>query len=498
MHTIFTWTKGITHLAIVFLLMNISAIAQSGKDLVQPIMSALQNNEFAKALALLQPALQAYPKNPQLWMLQGLAYTGTGDRKSALASYQKVLKIAPEYLPALEGAAQLEYEAASPEAVPLLERVLRMRPQDPTANAMLATLAARKGDCETAVTHFALSGEALNSQPAALREYGVCLMKLKQPEKAVQVFQELLASHPDDVRARRSLAAIQLNANQAKEALATLQPLLASIQDSSTLRLAVAIYEANNDTPNAVRILRDAIVKNPTEVALYVDFAEIAMNHQSFQAGIEMINSGLKLQPNAAELYVARGVLYVQLADYERGEEDFERAERLDPDRGLSAAALGMLAEEKDQSDPDRALATIKAKLTKNPKDPFLWYLQAAVISQKSPEPGSAEFEEGMSSAKRAVSLNPSLTAAHDVLAKFYLDAGQSELAVGECRLALEQSPEDQTALYRLVLGLRKSKDQSEIPDLLKRLAKARQKAAREEAERNRYKLVVVPAESNK
>jgi tetratricopeptide (TPR) repeat protein len=496
MHTMFTRAKGITRLAIVFLLLNISTIAQSGKDFVPPIMSALQNNEFAKALVLLQPALQAYPRNPQLWMLQGLAYAGTGDRKLALESYQNVLKIAPEYLPALEGAAQLEYEAASPEAVPLLERVLRVRPQDSTAHAMLATLAARKGDCETAVKHFALSEPALNSQPAALREYGVCLMKLKQSEKAIQVFQELLASHPDDVGARRSLAAIQLNANQVKDALATLQPLLASIPDNSTSRLAAAIYEANKDTPNAVKILRDAIVKTPTEVELYVDFAEIAMNHQSFQAGIEMINSGLKFQPNAAELYVARGVLYVQLADYERAEEDFEKAERLDPNRGLSAAAQGMLAEEKDQGDPDRALATIKAKLAKTPGDPFLWYLQAAVISQKSPEPGSAEFEEGMSSAKKAVTLNPSLTAAHDVLAKFYLDTGQSELAVRECRLALEQSPEDQTALYRLVLALRKSKDQSEIPDLLKRLAKARQNAAKEEAERNRYKLVVVPADT--
>ena len=74
-------------------------------------MSALQNNEFERALALLRPALETYPKNPQLWMLQGLAYAGAGDRKSALASYRKVLKISPEYLPALEGAAQLEYEA---------------------------------------------------------------------------------------------------------------------------------------------------------------------------------------------------------------------------------------------------------------------------------------------------------------------------------------------------------------------------------------------------
>ena len=103
-----------------------------------------------------------------------------------------------------------------------------------------------------------------------------------------------------------------------------------------------------------------------------------------------------------------------------------------------------------------------------------------------------------MTSAKKAVTLQPSLTAAHNVLAKFYLDSGQSALAVKECRLALEHSPEDQTALYRLVLSLRKSNDQSEIPDLLKRLAKARQDATREEGERNRYKLVVVPGDSTK
>jgi len=485
--------KGIIRLAIVLLTLTVAAIAQAGKELVPPIVSALQSNEFEKALALLRSALETYPKNSQLWMLQGLAYAGTGDSKSALVSYRTALKISPEYLPALEGAAQLEYEAGDPEAVSLLEHVIRLRPQDATAHAMLATLAVRKNDCVTAVTHFALSGPTLSSQPAALREYGVCLMKLKQPEKAIPIFQELLASNPDDLRARRSLAALQLNANQPKDALATMQPLLQSVPDTSTMRLAVAIYEANNDTPNAVKILHDVIVKNPMNVALYVDFAEIAMNHQSFQAGIEMIDSGLKLQPNAAELYVARGVLYVQLADYAHAEEDFDRAEKLDPDRGLSAAAQGMLAEEKDQNDPDRALATIKAKLTKNPGDPFLWYLQAAVISQQSPEPGSAEFEQGMNSAKRAAVLQPSLTAAHNVLAKYYLDSGQSALAARECRIALEHSPEDQTAIYRLVVALRKSGDQSEIPDLLKRLAKARQNATKEEAERNRYKLVVIP-----
>jgi tetratricopeptide (TPR) repeat protein len=494
----FNRAKSCLHLATFLVALNVAATAQSAKELAEPIMSALRNNDSSKALQLLHPALQAYPKDAQLWVLQGLAYSQSGDKASALASYRNALKIAPEYLAALEGAAQLEYEAGSSEAIPHLEHVLRLRPNDPTAHAMLAALSAKNGNCATAVSHFAEAGPAVERQPEAMHAYGVCLLKLKQPEAAVQVFEKILASSPNDTRARRDLAAVQLDAGQSKDALTTVLPLMDSNPDFNTTRLAVAIYEANGDTPNAVRILRDAIVRNPKEVSFYADFADIAMNHQSFQTGIEMINSGLKLQPEAAQLYLARGVLYVQLAEYEKAEADFVKAEQLDSSQSMSAAAQGMLAEEMDQNDPDRALATVRAKLSRRPEDAFLWYLQAAIISKKSPSPGSAEFEQGMNSAKRAVGLQSSLTAAHNVLAKFYLDSGQNTLAARECRIVLEQSPEDQTALYHLIVALRKSGEQSEIPDLLKRLAKARQNATREEGEKNRYKLVVVPGDASK
>jgi tetratricopeptide (TPR) repeat protein len=368
-------------------------------------------------------------------MLQGVAHAGNGDKKAALISFQGALKVSPDYLPALEGAAQLEYDAGNASAVPLLQHILRLRPNDPTSHAMLAVLAYNKRDCATAVQHFERSGALLDSQPGALQEYGTCLMELKQNEKAIPVFRRMLSSHPDDPRAVRGLAAVQLQAGQPQDALTTLQPLLqASSPEVSTMRLAGAAYEANKDTPNAVKILREAIVKDPRNVALYVDFADIAMAHQSFQTGIDMMNAGLKLQPDASELYLARGVLYVQLADYEKAEKDFEEAEQLDPQQGLSAAAQGMVAEEKNESDPDRALATVRSKLAKKPGDALLWSLQAAILLQKAPPPGSPEFEQAVRSAKKAVALQPSLTVAHNTLAKLYLQAGQTTLAAKECR----------------------------------------------------------------
>ena len=470
---------------------------QTATEQVQSITSALRERQFEKALQLLQPALQSSPENAQLWMLQGLAYAGEGHSKDALASYQHAIKISPDYVPALEGAAQIEYDAGDADAIPLLEHVLRLRPNESTSHAMLAVLAEKKGDCAAAVPHYAASGPLLDSQPAALEGYGVCLLKLNQTGEAVDVFKRLVAAGPDDSRGRRGLAAVQLGAGKPKDALATLKPLLDAGPDVNTMRLAAAAYEADKDTPSAVKILRDAIVKDPQQTALYVDFAEIAMDHQSFQAGVEMINAGLALQPNAAPLYLARGVLYVQLADFEKAEADFERAEQLDPKQGMTAAAQGMLAEEQNQSDPDRALATVNAKLSKQPRDAFLWYLKAALVSQKSPEPGSEEFRQGLDSAKRSVALQPSLTAAHNVLAKYDLDSGQYGLAAEECRLVLKNSPSDQSALYHLVMALRKTGGQAEIPDLLKRLAKARQDATRQEGERNRYKLVVAPPGSS-
>jgi tetratricopeptide (TPR) repeat protein len=471
-----------------------AVMGQTPHERVAAITDALRNREFDHALELLKSALQASPKSAQLNMLQGLAYSGKGDRKAALGSYQAALRSAPDYLPALEGAAQLEYQAGSPEAVPLLERVLKLQPDDVTSHAMLGVLAYKNADCPTAVKHFSASEAILGSQPGALQEYGACLASLKQIDKATEIFQRLLDANPDDPRARRSLAEAQLDGGHAQDAVATVQPLLDAHPDAATMQLAAAAYEANQDTPNAVRILREAIVNNPRDTDLYLNFADIAMAHQSFDAGIEMTNAGLKLLPSAAELYLARGVLYVQMADYDKAQADFEKAESLDPRLGVSSAAQGMVAEERNQNDPDQALATVRAKLTKKPGDAFLWYLQAAIISQKAPEPGSAEFANGMASAHKAVTLDPSLTAAHNVLAKYDLDSGHFADAAKECRIVLEREPTDQTALYHLVVALRKTNMPDEIPGLLRRLAAARQDATRQEAERNRYKLVVSPA----
>jgi tetratricopeptide (TPR) repeat protein len=470
-------------------LLAVSALlAQSSRDPAGAVMQALRARRFAEALQLLEPALRQSPENAQLWTLQGLAYSGDGHDKEALVSFQHALKISSDYLPALEGAAQIEYEAGGKEAPALLQHVLKLSPSDPTAHAMLGALAARKRNCPEAVSHFEQSGSVLESQPAALRQYGICLAETKRYEEAIAVLQRLIAMPGDDERDRLRLAALQLSIGKSADAIETLRPALQGQPDSEVLALAGEAYEEQKDTPQAVKLLHQAIVQNPQDIDLYLQFTDLSFVHQSFQVGIDMINAGLRLQPNAAPLYLARGILFVQLAGYDHAEADFEKAHQLDPRLSFSEAARGMVAEQTD--DLDKALSVVRAKLSKKPDDALLLYVQADILVLKNPDVDSPDFNLAVASAQRAKKLQPGLVAARDALAKLYLQAGKNQLVIEESRESLRHDPNDQVALYHLIVGLRKTGHKEELPALLQQLADLRQKATREESEHDRYKLI--------
>ncbi|HSB75789.1 MAG TPA: tetratricopeptide repeat protein, partial [Terriglobales bacterium] len=153
-----------------------------------------------------------------------------------------------------------------------------------------------------------------------------------------------------------------------------------------------------------------------------------------------------------------------------------------------SSAAQGMAAVQ--QNDLPRALATVQAKLARHPNDPLLLYLQADFLLQNGALPGTRKFLLAQRSAEKAVQLQPSLADARGVLAKIYLQSGQYRQAIEQCRKTLQLNPQDQTAVYHLIVALRKTGQTAQIPPLLKRLALLREQAAKEQNQRYRYKLV--------
>lgn len=484
------WVKSVI---VALALAGSAAMAQgppTGMQGVQGVQAALRAHDFPHAVELSTAQLKQTPRDFKLWTLQGIALGELHREKEALASFNRALTITSDYLPALEGAAQLEYQAGSARAIPLLNRILKQRPADPTSHAMLAALAYKQHDCALAAKHFGLSGELLANQPAALGEYGSCLMELQRPDEAAAIFGQMVAMAPQNPGQRYNLAVAQLEGRHAKDALETLEPLLAAPEpDTDVLDLAASAYEDQGNTPKAVELLHQAIVRNPDKPRYYMDFATISFNHQSFQVGVDMLSAGLNRLPKAAQLYVARGILYIQQSEYEKGEADFQTATKLDPAQTSGAVAQGMA--QIQQSNLDEALATVKQQLKSHPADAFLHYLEAQILSQKGSMPGTPEFSEAVAAANRAVELKPDFALPRDILGSLYLKSKKFDLAAEQCRLALKANPSDQEALYHLIQALRQSgkASQPETADLVKRLAALRQESRNAEASNNRYKL---------
>ena len=462
----------------------------------QPIVTALRNKQYAQARDLAQQVLKTTPRNAQVLTLEGLAFRGLRRDEDALAAFQQALRADPDYVAALEGAAQIEYAAARPAAVLLLDRLLKLRPADPTAHAMRGVMAWKQRDCTTAVAHFGRSEAALAAQPEALREYGVCLVKLQRLEPAEKVFQQLVAGNPAAASARRSLSAVQLLAEHPQAALDSLQPLLkGESADPETLALASAAYEALGETPYAVATLRQAIVLSPRTVKYYLDFAGLSFAHKSYEAGIQIVSAGLKLSPEASQLHLARGILYVQTGQIDKADADFLVAERLDPRQPGTVDAR--VLEHLQDNDLNGAAQLVREQIKAQPKNAFLYYLLAEVINRQGPQVASPDFQQALDSAAEAVKLQPDLILARNLLSRLYMDAGQLKPAIEQCHEVLRITPHDPIALYRLMRALKMSDDSDaakEIPEVLRRFNEARDLARQKEAQESRYRLLEVPA----
>jgi len=437
------------------------------------VTTLLRAGHFPQALTQIETLLKQSPRNPQLWTLQGIAHTGLNERATALNDYRQALRILPNYIPALKAEAQLEYQKGNKDGIATLRHILKLQPNDSVSHAMLGALAFQQHDCKTSVDNYSAARELLASQPVALTQYGECLAQEKHEDEAIAAFRQAAALEPGAWQMRYNLSLQEFRSHREQQALKDLEPLLTPQQQRpDVLNLASTIYETTGDTPNAVKLLRQAIVNNPRDAELYLHFADLCFVHRSFQVGIDMLNAGLTQLPDSAQLYAARGILFVQLGKYSTAEADFAKAEKLDPKQSFSSVAQGLT--KLQENNLDAALASTRAEIEREPNNAFLHYLQAETLRQKGVTPPSKEFDEAVNAALAAIRLKPDYPIAEDLLGSFYLQEGKVDLARQQFENAMRHDPFNESAIYHMITVSRKTGRTGDIPKLVKRLSEAK------------------------
>jgi tetratricopeptide (TPR) repeat protein len=470
----------------------LAANGQSAKTSLNSIESLIRSQHYEQAIGLIKSSLHEKPDDFRLWSLEGIAMSLQGNTAGALTAFDHALHLAPGYLPALRGKVQLLYQSQDLQAIPLLDEIVKVDSHDATAHEMLGVLNRKQGNCKTAIEHFEQSAGLIQTHPASLAAYGDCLLNSGQPKEAVPVFERLASLLPQSVDSQYDLALALVASKEYQAALKVIEPMLAANpSDSDLLSLSAEAYEASGDTPRAVAALRQAIVLSPTNPSYYVAFASLCLAHSSFQVGIDMINAGLQRIHNDSSLYLSRGLLYAQLAKYDQAEDDFHTAEQLDSSQSLSSYAIDLAEIERNQG--DKALQNIRTQLKAHPDSPWLHYALARLLDNKGSGADAKSFEEAKQSALEAVRLKPDLIEARNLLTNMYLHSEQYDAAIEQSRQVLQLDPENESALYHLILALRRSGTASqsdEIEKLAKQLSGLQQASFHKEIETNRYKLV--------
>lgn len=467
--------------ALLVLAGSIGAQTQSSPDGAQ-VVQLLRAQQFEAAEQAAQQLLAAHPHDCRLLSLSGLALNGMRRPDAAKQAFGEALQVCPDNLLALEGAAQIAYAQKQPDAAELLRRILALRPDDVTTHAMLAAVDRAKEDCRAALPHFEASRVLFAAHPQLQEGYAFCLASTGDDRTAAENYRQVLAQHSDDTT-RYNLAIVQSRLHDPKAALETLRPLLTGSGGEVPLELGSRLAEDAGDTPQAVQLLRQAILREPKNQDNYLRFAELSFTHNSVQVGIDMLNAGLTQLPDAARLYLARGVLEVQLSQFDKAIDDFRQAHRLEPQLSLAMDAIGIMQSQQHQF--DASLKLFEEQARQHPRDGLLQYLYAEALAQSQ----STDEKLAIAAAERSVAVEPGYEPARDLLAQLYLRANEPNRAITQAEAALKIDPADQTALFQEMLARRRLGQTAEVKQLAQRLAELRAKSAAQQAQARGYVL---------
>jgi Flp pilus assembly protein TadD len=464
-----------------------------GDDLID----ALDAGRFEEALRLTDVRLKSQARDSRLWTIHGIALEKLGRLPQSLASFERALALDPDSIAALKGATEVAYRTRSPQAVRLVRRVLAREPNDETAHAMAGVLAVEANQCETAAAHFAKGGTALQNNRLALAQHGACLLRLKRPNEAGDIFQRLAEASPDDVVARYNLAVCRLQAGQTAEAEAAAREAMAMTPaDPDVLNLFAAASAAAGQLEPAIAALRKATEIAPAEERHYLDLAGLSVEHGAFPRALEVGNAGLANVPRSAKLHMLRGAILAERSELDDAVREFEQASALSPDELYGSVGLSLVLRQADRL--PEAIAVLRRKLTERPRDATLNYLLADALLRADPAPASPEFAEARSALARALRARPDFAKAHAALGKLHIRAGEMATAVEELRAAVRLDPTDRLALNQLVVAYRRLGRQEDAAAIAGQLKTLLDKERADEVARNRIRLVRGPREGSR
>ncbi len=295
-------------------------------------------------------------------------------------------------------------------------------------------------------------------------------------EGALADVKALIEAHPEDARLQPLRAEILRRLGRTEEAQQALDAHGAGAEQTPTptdnLSIPDLILRANRyldegDVQTAFDLLREAVSRQPSNVAALELMAEAALRSARWQDAEFALKSALSLQPDNLNLQLRLGSVYLAKGDASAARDIFRQLTESYPHSDRAWAALGLL--DARLSNQDRAQDELERALDENPLLPEVQLTYGELLLARG------EFEAALSALQAADNLlqnDPQLEAR---LGQTYLAMGRDEAALKRLRAAVNGGFEPPDVQRALALALVVNGDNAEAERLLGHVTTDRQ-----------------------
>jgi tetratricopeptide (TPR) repeat protein len=362
---------------------------------------SLLNGDPKYAHYLLVKFLASNPNHSRAMALQGRVYEALGDPKRAIAHFDRAGADTAEDLRAW-GRALLVTEQWS-LAVPILERVVQMRPDDADALYELTACQVRLGLFERALENAQRFARLPGQEARGHLFMGAILHDLGKNEEAAEAYAKVLEYDPTAQNLQSPPADFYLQYGQtllsSGQAEASLEPLKRSAAAQETPDVLVTLGNAAlqlGRLDDAKAAWQRALVLDEKNVVAREGLAEVALQARQADAAIKWLAPLGEANPTLQTAYLRQrsyGVLgnkeeeqrWRNLATEQRKKQEFRGViDRLVLDSPLSFWAQAVQAHRfAEQGNWRQAELLIGPLLKQAPEEPFLVALAAAIRRQR-------------------------------------------------------------------------------------------------------------------
>jgi len=442
----------------------------------------LRGQQWDAAEKNFKTAVELNPRSTNGLLLMGNFYQARGRFPEAEQAYRQAIAVAPDDPnPRLSLAGLYLAENKYSQAEDYLRQSKKDFPNNSDGYRMLGNFYYGNAQLDKAATEYASLYQEHPKDILVKKNYIQLLILLNRVDEARKLNDEIVKAKPDDADAQVYKAEIDIRAGKAADAVPTLQAVLKSDPDNAIAHYQLGLaYDQLGDSNKAEGEWRTAVQQRADLVEAHRALAGVAI-HRGDPSGLaQEADQIISIQPGAPDGYLLRAVAeidrkrypeadeylkkslakephnpaaYVQLGNlrvaqnqYGEAQQAFQQA--LDQDPNLTDAMGGVLNVDLLQKQPDKAVATLRAQLTKYPKNVGFHIMLGQLLLEQKKDLAGAEAE-----LKQASELDKNNAEAAVKLAAVQAARGATDDALKTCTDGSKVNPRE-ISFYLLSGGI--------------------------------------------